>query len=832
MKKLYTLITCVLLVTGLMAQVPQQMNYQAVVRNSAGNIVAGGTSVNLRFTIHDGSPTGSSVFTETINTTANNLGLVTAKIGSTVSMGSVNWSTGGKYLQVEAQVAGGSFVDMGTSLMVSVPYALYAANGTPGPTGPTGPGAGATGSTGPTGPQGVQGPAGATGPQGPTGAGATGATGPQGATGPGAGATGPTGPQGPTGPGAGATGPTGANGNPGATGPTGPTGSAGAAGSPGPTGAAGAPGATGPAGATGAAGSPGATGAAGSPGATGAAGSPGATGPTGPGLSGGTANYVPKWTSATTLGLSQLYDNGTNVGIGTTSAAEKFHVLSTTGNSRILAETNLAGGDAGFYAKSSTTANDHLVMAKYSAGAGGSMAGVNLANLSTIYAGAGTSGPLFLNVISSNSMLFGTANTVRQVILADGTVGIGTTTPTPSTKLNVVSSKRNAITATTDSVAGSVSTGSMLRLANRTAAIRGQYIGTGSNDGVGVLGLSTSPGIDYGYGGVFVANYVGVYGGVGKSSYCGVFGQADSAYAGVIGFGSGTSNIGTVGESPENGVVGISDNIRAEAQTAIWGGIPYREAMGVYGVSYGDTADFQYGVAGEALGNSLVNAGVYGFGDSTAPGIEALGVLGVVRSKTAGSAAIMGICTGSGSNGRAGDFTGNVIISGSIAKGSGTFRIDHPLDPANKILFHSFVESPDMMNIYNGNAITDASGEAVVTLPSYFEAENKDFRYQLTTIGQPAQVWVSGEISGNKFVVKSDRPNVKISWQVTGVRQDAFANAHRVVPEVDKTAEEKGFYIHPDLYGKSEAFNINPMVRRTASDKTIEIPRKSVKHSK
>lgn len=82
---------------------------------------------------------------------------------------------------------------------------------------------------------------------------------------------------------------------------------------------------------------------------------------------------------------------------------------------------------------------------------------------------------------------------------------------------------------------------------------------------------------------------------------------------------------------------------------------------------------------------------------------------------------------------------GNLTIMGSVAKGSGTFKIDHPLDPENKYLYHSFVESPDMMNVYNGNATTDAEGNATITLPDYFEALNMDYRYQLMPIGQFAQ---------------------------------------------------------------------------------------------
>lgn len=82
-----------------------------------------------------------------------------------------------------------------------------------------------------------------------------------------------------------------------------------------------------------------------------------------------------------------------------------------------------------------------------------------------------------------------------------------------------------------------------------------------------------------------------------------------------------------------------------------------------------------------------------------------------------------------------GFYAGNLNVTGKLTKGSGSFKIDHPLDPANKYLSHSFVESPDMMNVYNGNITTDRHGLATITLPDYFEALNRDFRYQLTVIG-------------------------------------------------------------------------------------------------
>jgi len=161
----------------------------------------------------------------------------------------------------------------------------------------------------------------------------------------------------------------------------------------------------------------------------------------------------------------------------------------------------------------------------------------------------------------------------------------------------------------------------------------------------------------------------------------------------------------------------------------------------------------------------------------------------------------------------------NLEIGGTLTKGSGAFKIDHPLDPANKYLYHSFVESPDMMNIYNGNIVTDASGVATVELPDYFEALNKDFRYQLTVIGAFAQAIIAQEIAGNKFVIKTDKPNVKVSWQVTGIRHDAYANKNRIPNSVDKAGDERGLYLHPDAFGLSEDYNLKKLQQKDAQPK-------------
>ena len=146
-------------------------------------------------------------------------------------------------------------------------------------------------------------------------------------------------------------------------------------------------------------------------------------------------------------------------------------------------------------------------------------------------------------------------------------------------------------------------------------------------------------------------------------------------------------------------------------------------------------------------------------------------------------------------------------MGGTLSKGGGSFKIDDPLDPENKTLSHSFVESPDMMNVYNGNVITDKRGLATVVLPDYFEALNRDFRYQLTVIGKFSQAIIVKEISQNRFTIKTDKPTVKVSWQVTGIRQDAWANAHRIPVEEPKPDKERGTYLHPDVYGASGRTN-------------------------
>lgn len=150
---------------------------------------------------------------------------------------------------------------------------------------------------------------------------------------------------------------------------------------------------------------------------------------------------------------------------------------------------------------------------------------------------------------------------------------------------------------------------------------------------------------------------------------------------------------------------------------------------------------------------------------------------------------------------------GNVAVTSNLGKGSGTFVIDHPLYPLEKLLFHSFLESPDAKNIYDGVAVLNGDGEATVELPDYFEALNKDFRYQLKPIGAPMpDLHVKQEVENNQFRIGGGKPGGRVSWQVTGTRHDPYIEANPIIVEVEKGPDEfaqKGEYLFPEGYSPS-----------------------------
>ena len=143
-------------------------------------------------------------------------------------------------------------------------------------------------------------------------------------------------------------------------------------------------------------------------------------------------------------------------------------------------------------------------------------------------------------------------------------------------------------------------------------------------------------------------------------------------------------------------------------------------------------------------------------------------------------------------DGYAGYFVGDVYIEGSLTKRSGSFRIDHPLDPNNKYLNHYFVESPDQLNVYTGTTVLNHKGHAWVQLPEWFEALNSDFRYQLTSIGKPAPgLHIEKEIAQNRFKIAGGPPGLEVSWLVTGVRHDQWVRENPSPVEEWKPLSER-----------------------------------------
>lgn len=132
---------------------------------------------------------------------------------------------------------------------------------------------------------------------------------------------------------------------------------------------------------------------------------------------------------------------------------------------------------------------------------------------------------------------------------------------------------------------------------------------------------------------------------------------------------------------------------------------------------------------------------------------------------------------------------GRLDVDGTLTKRAGQFRIDHPLDPERRHLSHSFVESDEMKNVYDGTVVLDARGTAEIAVPDWFEALNERFRYQLTPLGQPApELHVLHRMSGNRFGIAGGPPGAEVCWQVTGVRHDTYAQEHPMVVESDKEA--------------------------------------------
>jgi hypothetical protein len=521
---------------------------------------------------------------------------------------------------------------------------------------------------------------------------------------------------------------------------------------------------------------------------------------------GGTVNALPLWTTKTNIQSSAITQSGSGktakVGINTAKPASTLDVngAGTVRGNLSLPATGTATTQAGKLSQPTT-----FTASAYNSTAGAAVpqnfrwqaepVGNNSANasgsLNLLFGAGGNSiNETGLNIASNGHITFASgqtfpgAGTVTSVglgapasdftvsgspVTQSGTLGLSwTVSPTSANTANAIvkrdgtgSFSAGNISAVTLSAANPAGTA----IVGSTAAPAGAVVGTNAGDSAvadGVDGVTNSASAS-GVAGINNSGGIGIYGAGGTGVYgtgpvSGVEGQGNAPYSNA-GYFLGWSAPAGSGYFGSLGIETFGGNGDPNSGTA--GG------TGIYGQGGGGTNGDGYG--GYFIGGSQ---SLYGHG-----------------------------IVANGGSGYAGYFNGDVNVTGNLAKGGGSFKIDHPLDPANKYLYHSFVESPDMMNIYNGTVALDANGEAVIPMPEWFGVLNRDFRYQLTCIGGFAPIYIAEELANNQFKIGGGRAGLKVSWQVTGIRQDAWANAHRIPVEEQKDAHERGFYIHPELYG-------------------------------
>ena len=351
--------------------------------------------------------------------------------------------------------------------------------------------------------------------------------------------------------------------------------------------------------------------------------------------------------------------------------------------------------------------------------------------------------------------------TEQMRLAANGRLGIGVTAP--AARLDVNAGAPTAVLGT--SINATSSATGVQGVAATGAGVRGN-----STDNYGVYGTGGYTGVrgqGGTYGSISSGSSVGAY---GSGSDYGVYGAGGSygCYAGGSVYGVyGSGPTGVLGSGSTYGVTGTTTNLNTDA---------VRGDGGQYGC---------HGVNARTAGTRGDSGYVGAWGQATS-----YGVYGLATDSTGVSYGVFGQASNGASY--AVYAQGNARVTGTLTKAAGSFMIDHPLDPERKWLSHSFVESPDMMNVYNGNVVLDSDGEATVELPDYFTALNRDYRYQLTTIGAHAPVYVAAKVERNKFRIAGGTAGLEVSWQVTGIRHDEYAKKHPIVVEQDKSGADRG----------------------------------------
>jgi hypothetical protein len=460
----------------------------------------------------------------------------------------------------------------------------------------------------------------------------------------------------------------------------------------------------------------------------------------------------PLWTSNSWTGSLEL-NNGSAIGWNFNSAAKSFGIGQSTGGLYFFHTTSSPG----------TATN----IANYD---------MMISDNGRVGIGSGASSPLYPLTINTGGSGYGWVHT-------DGTHEIGSYVNNSGGWLGTHSNhplhfftndSLPKMTLTTSGVlgVGTTTPNAATRLNAFTSADGNQAVRGDAPNGNGIVGTSSKAGYSAAAGINTANNGIGVYGesNTGLSAY-GVWGKSDG----------GIGIYGQCASAQSNDSCGVFGRNNATNGNGIIG--ECNSGFSAYGV----------------YGRSSEGAGVYGEGGF-------YGVRGIAN--TAGGYGVYGT---SNNGGYAGYFYGKVVATGGVTqKGISSSIMDHPLDPENKSLLHYSTEGPEPFNVYRGNILLDSTGTAWVGLPDYFESINRDPSYILTPVGSAMpNLYVAKEIENNHFQIAGGTPDGKVSWQVTGTRDDLYERKYPTQTEVTKDDQERGKYHHPDLYGQPDEKGIH-----------------------
>jgi hypothetical protein len=352
----------------------------------------------------------------------------------------------------------------------------------------------------------------------------------------------------------------------------------------------------------------------------------------------------------------------------------------------------------------------------------------------------------FLGTTDAQDLVFRTNNTEIVRILSAGNVGVGTPGPLADTRLDVLGNG-----TFTTAIAGVATSVGVFGGANAATGF-GVYANNNNANGTGLISVGNN----------YTGNYMVSGSGEAATGYHGVYATGANALGtGVIAVGNNNPGIFTFPNGGGGAFTGDLNGVAGYAENTSNG------AYGVYGQYDGGMADGR-GVYGWSYPVAGWGFGVYGYG----------GFYGVFSN---------------------GDFG---------ATGAKTFIIDHPADPENKMIKHFSIESNEVLNVYRGNVVLDANGEAEIQLPDYFHLINTNFSYNLTPIGAPAQMYVLEEINEEgKFKIAGGSNGQKISWYVYAERNDPYMqqNPEKKQVVIEKEGERKGKYFMPELYNQPDS---------------------------